>query len=971
MLLLRQLSVKGNNMRWKTTFLFSLASCFFCANVYSQNLPYTPSTGGVGVGGGVGLPVNILSDYPTPYANKAPDYRARYLYKPADFSLSPGLWAITNIAFKDSIPQVALLRNFTIRMKTTSATELSAIPDDDNLTVVFGPQPYYDHASWNDHELINTFCWDGVSNLIVDICVQNDSAEKSYNSSVFATVEKYNAAYHDFKTNGSSLCDKDSLNKPQLYTRRPLLGIAKFNGYKVELKALTSVSPSPVIQLYDTTKVSFSFKNRSCTALNGSLLSYQWNQDPVVTEQYNQTLNPTEIGSYTFKKEISAVKAGFNFLKIFINNVDDQIHQNDTITKLVWVNDTMAPLPYNGKDFWLGFMQNYDNKQSELSQKLFFTSTSNATVKISAPLAGTWTKTINVPKYSVQSIDIPYFVGASVMATPNSEVVSNTGIKITSDRDIVVYGISRQYFSTDGYLAIPTKTIGKEYVITAPEGIYNIGGNQGGVLGINAPAEFMVVASEDGTSVSIHCSEATEKHSAGSTWNVSLNQGESYLVKGLITYSQATGQPNGTSDLSGSTIIADKPVSVFGGAICAMVPGLSHLDKCASCDHLIEQLLPTSLLGLNYYSNDFGYKPGDDMVRVVGVQSGVTTVMANGTPYTIAGPGKFIEFKFTGTLKINASAPVQVSQMCTGGQCKPVSSTDPFMLNLIPESQWGNYYSFVTAPGLFPVNMVNLVKKGKNTYVGIDGELIPNARFTNIPGTEYYAVQYGISAGPHNAMGDDIFSCYVYGFGTDDSYGYPASGSKITQAVLPLGLISLQASAKYNKEVDLKWFTASEKACKEFVLERSYDLKQFSDIARLKAAGTSASTHYYSFVDKNPERGAIYYRIRSVFEAGEDQLSTISTVNLKGNSLLKILAVAPSPIGSDNTLLELTYSTASSAAAIIRVLSIDGSKVFEKKIEELEIGLNRYQLNTSAWKNGMYFLSIQQGNLETVSKVIK
>ena len=49
-------------------------------------------------------------------------------------------------------------------------------------------------------------------------------------------------------------------------------------------------------------------------------------------------------------------------------------------------------------------------------------------------------------------------------------------------------------------------------------------------------------------------------------------------------------------DLTGTKIVADKPLSVISGHECAYVPYLT-----LACDHLVEQVLPTALWGTKYF----------------------------------------------------------------------------------------------------------------------------------------------------------------------------------------------------------------------------------------------------------------------------------------------------------------------------------------------------------------------------------
>jgi hypothetical protein len=63
-------------------------------------------------------------------------------------------------------------------------------------------------------------------------------------------------------------------------------------------------------------------------------------------------------------------------------------------------------------------------------------------------------------------------------------------------------------------------------------------------------------------------------------------------------------------DLSGSLIESDRDVAVFGRVSCANVP-----IGIAACDHIEEQLFPTSTWGTSFVSVSLAIRFGGDVVR--------------------------------------------------------------------------------------------------------------------------------------------------------------------------------------------------------------------------------------------------------------------------------------------------------------------------------------------------------------------
>jgi hypothetical protein len=80
---------------------------------------------------------------------------------------------------------------------------------------------------------------------------------------------------------------------------------------------------------------------------------------------------------------------------------------------------------------------------------------------------------------------------------------------------------------------------------------------------------------------------------------------------------------------------------------------------------------------------------------------------------------------------------------------------------------------------------------------------------------------------------------------------------------LPVTLLNFKAVVN-NKKVVTSWQTSSENNTSHFEIWRSKDLRQFDSVAKLAAAGNSASLLNYSFTDAAPYTGISYYRLKTV-----------------------------------------------------------------------------------------------------------
>lgn len=93
-----------------------------------------------------------------------------------------------------------------------------------------------------------------------------------------------------------------------------------------------------------------------------------------------------------------------------------------------------------------------------------------------------------------------------------------------------------------------------------------------------------------------------------------------------------------------------------------------------------------------------------------------------------------------------------------------------------------------------------------------------------------------------------------------------------TTVTLPVELAYFRSQVNADQTVSLTWKTILEKNSRDFRLERSTDAKNYSEIARLDAAGTRNTPKLYAFTDRLPRQGANYYRLRQVDRDGKEYL---------------------------------------------------------------------------------------------------
>jgi hypothetical protein len=137
---------------------------------------------------GAGATSNTSSTYPAPYGNWYTSVKQQYLYTAAELNAA-GIVAgkIDQLDFNVStINGISTYQNYSLSIGCTSLNSFSASSSsfETGLFNVFPSQSYPVTVGWNPHVFTNSFVWDGISNIIVEVCMNqlNPGANYTTNS---------------------------------------------------------------------------------------------------------------------------------------------------------------------------------------------------------------------------------------------------------------------------------------------------------------------------------------------------------------------------------------------------------------------------------------------------------------------------------------------------------------------------------------------------------------------------------------------------------------------------------------------------------------------------------------------------------------------------------------------------------------------------------------------------------------------
>lgn len=156
---------------------------------------------------GTGTSYNTSTGYPAPFGQFYNGAFHQMLYTAselAEVGLSAG--PIYGLGFNvANVNTCGPLLNYTLKIKHTTVNNLSAF-DLEGWTTVFTAASYQPFNGWNLHSFDAPFIWDGVSNILIDVCFNNYPNGYTNNASTYYTVTSFTSVVYDRSDSNPDLC---------------------------------------------------------------------------------------------------------------------------------------------------------------------------------------------------------------------------------------------------------------------------------------------------------------------------------------------------------------------------------------------------------------------------------------------------------------------------------------------------------------------------------------------------------------------------------------------------------------------------------------------------------------------------------------------------------------------------------------------------------------------------------------------
>jgi hypothetical protein len=207
---------------------------------------------------GNGTTLNTATTYPSVYGHEYKNTRHQMIYTATELlaaGLVPG--KISSASFMvSSIPTgyIGTLPGFSIRLKCVTQTSISTVFDNINLVNVYGGTNYTPIVGWNQHIFTSPYEWDGVSNILVDICYSlNTSIAYTKNLIMPSTTTPVVRCIYE-NDDFNSLCGAVA-NSPTTTTQRPNIKFENCGASSPSSYSISVSSNGTIVQNYNNDSI--------------------------------------------------------------------------------------------------------------------------------------------------------------------------------------------------------------------------------------------------------------------------------------------------------------------------------------------------------------------------------------------------------------------------------------------------------------------------------------------------------------------------------------------------------------------------------------------------------------------------------------------------------------------------------------------------------------------------------------------
>ena len=438
-----------------------------------------------------------------------------------------------------------------------------------------------------------------------------------------------------------------------------------------------------------------------------------------------------------------------------INNYGQQLYL-DEIGGWLQSGDPCPEFTTECTDFWATFMPNAllmsDGSYDSNATIGFLVSGQNsATITVTNNQLD-YSETFNHIGGSETFIQLPTAHWDTTSARPSS-----MGYHITSSAPIFIYASNYQRSGWDICNLLPFSSLGTNYIV---HDYHNINSSASEFTPTSA-----IVGTSDNTTIRmvLPCRISGSPLNSGDTLTITLNSGESFLLRARTTNSM----------FNGMRVMSDKPIALFQGHSGAVI------GPSGGRDPLFEQARPVEMWGHEFIATSSRSRTEGDVIGITSAGDNCV-INFNGNYQATIQTGEI----YTYTLPSNSALYIQTTQPCYVA-LYPWSYNygtvgDPAMIPIIPVERW-------VCRADFPIHNLNTNQSDANriaddhhfvnivTATNAAGDLMLDGQtindFVNLP-SGYSYTRKVVPPGAHTITSSSPFCAHAYGMGTWVGYGF-------------------------------------------------------------------------------------------------------------------------------------------------------------------------------------------------------
>lgn len=351
---------------------------------------------------------------------------------------------------------------------------------------------------------------------------------------------------------------------------------------------------------------------------------------------------------------------------------------------------------------------------------------------------------------------------------------SMNSFRISTSQPVVAYQFNPLDYveaaSNDASLLLPSDTLGLDYwVMSWPSGVKPFAA----AADTAQTGGFSVVSTSEGTttveitfSATLIDGETEELQGivAGDTRTFTMSRYEVLTFEGLTPSNMSS-----VGDLTGSRVIADQAVAVFGWHEQAVI---TVADACCA-EHMEQQLFPTTTWGSHYvavHSPTTSSEP--DTWRIMASEDGTLIHTRPAIPNldgAVLNAGEFVEATAFDPFEIEATRPVLVGQFLHSAD----GFGDPAFVLAVPVEQYLSAYT-VLSPDNFRESYITIIRSA-GIPILLDGVLVSDTSFRSFGSGQYEYSHQEVQPGAHRLLNESNipFAVMIFGYDSAVSYGVP------------------------------------------------------------------------------------------------------------------------------------------------------------------------------------------------------